>query len=397
MSKFVHIYSDPTLTTGVDSAKGNTPYAIYDNDNTYVTESISVCKYVARKLGHPVMQLEFNSSSIYACLEEAVSEYSQHINNYNIKNWMWEHYGSTNKQSGSTMGSTCSIQPTHTHMGTSFMLSDQYGEAINVGGGLTLHSGSIILTGSKQSYDLQSDSKITGSHTGERLEIQRIFNMGPSAITRFYDPFAGSFEQRQMLDAFGMGNVAPAVSFIMRPISYDIARAQAIETNDKVRKSAYSFELVNNELRIFPRPKDGDAGNKVYFQYYVRSDRASVTRDTTTNKVTDPSNVPYKFITYEEINAAGRNWIRKFTLALAKELLGIIRSKYASMPLPNGEVNLDGEALKAEGREEKTLLLDDIKEFLDSLSLTNKSREEQEQAESNQAVLNKAPLKIYIG
>ena len=106
MSKFVHIYSDPTLTTGVDSAKGNTPYAIYDSDNTYVTESISVCKYVARKLGHPVMQLEFNSSSIYACLEEAVSEYSQHINNYNIKNWMWEHYGSTNKQSGSTMGST---------------------------------------------------------------------------------------------------------------------------------------------------------------------------------------------------------------------------------------------------------------------------------------------------
>ena len=397
MSKFVYLYSDPTLTTGVDSAKGNTPYAIYDSDTTYVTESVSVCKYVARKLGHPVMQLEFNSSSIYACLEEAVSEYSQHINNYNIKNWMWEHYGATNKQSGSTMGSTGSIEPTHPHMGTTFMLSDQYGEAVNIGGDLTLHSGSIILTGSKQSYDLQSESSITASHTGERLEIQRIFNMGPSAITRFYDPFAGSFEQRQMLDAFGMGNVAPAVSFIMRPISYDIARAQAIETNDKVRKSAYSFELVNNQLRIFPRPKTGDAGDKVYFQYYVRSDVVSVNRDTTTSKVTDPSNVPYKFITYNEINAAGRNWIRKFTLAQAKELLGIIRSKYASMPLPNGEVNLDGEALKAEGREEKIQLLDELKEFLDSLSLTEKARAEQEQAEAQQSVLNKAPLKIYIG
>jgi hypothetical protein len=216
-------------------------------------------------------------------------------------------------------------------------------------------------------------------------------------MTRFYDPFAGSFEQRQMLDAFGMGNVAPAVSFILRPISYDVARAQAIETNDKVRKSNYSFELVNNELRIFPIPKSQDAGDKIYFQYYVRSDQESTTRTYTNSKVTDPSNAPYKFITYSEINSSGRQWIRKYCLALSKELLGIIRSKYASMPLPNGEVTMDGDALKAEGREEKTQLLDELKEFLESVSLSEASRKEQEVAEANQQVLNKAPLGIYIG
>ena len=244
-------------------------------------------------------------------------------------------------------------------------------------------------------YDLETDATLEKS--GRRLEIQRIFNYGPAAITRFYDPFAGSFEQRQMLDAFGFGNVAPAVSFIMRPISYDIARAQAIETNDKIRKSNYSFELINNKLRIFPRPSSNESGSKIYFQYYLRDDQETTTRSYTSNKVSDPSNIPYKFITYEEINAAGRQWIRKYSLALSKELLGIIRSKYSSLPLPNGEVAMDGEALKAEGREEKANLLEELSTFLEAVSLKEQATAEQEVANAQQEVLNKAPLKIYIG
>ena len=114
-------------------------------------------------------------------------------------------------------------------------------------------------------------------------------------------------------------------------------------------------------------------------------------------KVTDPSNVPYKFLTYSEINSNGRQWIRKYALALSRELLGIIRSKYANLPLPNGEVSLDGEGLKAEGREEKSALVEELREFLESVSLTEQSRKSQEQADANQSVLNKAPLKIYIG
>ena len=402
MAKSDYIYSDPG---GLD-VSGSTPYGTYDGDVAFVSESLSVCKFVARRLGHPVMQLEFNSGSIYAMFEEAVSEYSLHINNYNIKNWMWNSYGSENKISGSqyathtasyAMG-TGSFQPQHpNNMGTTFTLSEQYGQAAGVGGDVTLYTGSIALTSSKQVYDLQTDANVDSSHSGSRLEIQRVFNYGPNAISRFYDPFAGSFDQRSMLDAFGMGNVAPAVSFIMRPISYDIARANAIETNDKVRKSAYSFELQNNKLRIFPRPNTNDSGDKIYFQYYLRSDMGTTTQEFTNNKVSDPSNVPYKFLTYQEINASGRQWIKKYTLALAKELLGIIRSKYASMPLPNGEVSLDGEALKAEGREEKSVLMEELKEFLEAVSLTEKTKAEAEEAEANQQVLNKSPLGLYIG
>ena len=399
MPKADFIYADPTTT----NISGSTPYGTYDNDNAFVTESISVCKFVARRLGHPVMQVEIDSGSIYAMYEEAVSEYSTHINHYNIKNWLWESYGTEDRVSGSGYGSdgtssimgTGSFQPQSAHMGSTFLLSEQYGEAVNLGGDITLYSSSITLAEDVQVYNLQT--AVQADHTSSRIEVQRVFNQGPSAITRFYDPFAGSFEQRQMLDAFGMGNVAPAVSFVLRPISYDIARAQAIETNDLVRKSAYSFEIVNNEIRIFPRPASGDDGDKIYFQYYLKSDKGSTTRSWTNNKVSDPSNIPYKFLTYSEINAAGRQWIRKYTLALSKELLGIVRSKYASLPLPNGEVSMDGEGLKAEGREEKSQLLDDLKEFLDSVSLQERSRAEQDTAEAQQQVLNKAPLKIYIG
>ena len=238
MSKFQYLYEDPTLSNLSESIRlfnsapptgsGPTPYGTYDSDASFVSESLQVCKWTARRLGHPIMQLEFNSGSIFAMFEESVSEYSTHINNYNIRNWMWNSYGSNDRVSGSgwsndasqsVMG-TGSIETQHSHMGTTFFLSEQYGEAAQVGGNLTLYSGSIILSSSKQVYDLESEASL--EQDGNRLEIQRVFNNGPSAITRFYDPFAGSFEQRQMLDAFGFGNVSPAVSFIMRPISYDI-------------------------------------------------------------------------------------------------------------------------------------------------------------------------------
>ena len=394
MPKFDFIYTDPT---SVNQVTGSTPYGIYDADAQFQSESLQVCKYVSRKLGHPVMQLEFNSGSIYACFEEAISEYSQQINHYNTKNWMWEHYGSTARQSGSSFATTGSHEAEAPHMGSTFLLSEQYGEAVNVGGGVTMHTGSITITGSKQVYNLESESTLNSSHSDKRLEIQRVFNYGKAAISKFYDPFAGSYDNLELLDSFGMANVSPAVSYILRPISYDLARANAIETNDLVRKSAYSFELINNQIRIFPRPTSDDAGNKIYFQYYVKDEKSSTSRTYTNNKVSDPSNAPYKFITYSEINSAGRQWIRKYTLALSKELLGIIRSKYAALPLPNGEVGLDGEALKAEGREEKAQALEELKEFLESVSLTEKSKAEQEQAEAQQQVLNKAPLNIYIG
>ena len=392
MPKLDYAYSDPT--TFVSGAQ--TPYGTYDADSTFQTDILSVTKWVAKRLGYPVLQLEMPSGSIYACFEESINEYSYHINNYNIKNWMWEQYGEKNRISGSLgTGSLDPVVPTH---GPSITLSEKYGQAVNMGGNVDLKKGYITLSGSNQDYDLQ-DVWASVSESSKRIEVQRVFNHAPSSITRFYDPYAGSFDQRQLLDAFGFGNVSPAISFVLKPISYDLARANAIETSDLVRKSAYSFELHNNNLRIFPRPTTNDSGEKIWFEYYVKDDIRNTNPVSASMQggVSDPSNVPYKFITYSSINAPGRQWIRKFTAALSKELLGIIRSKYSALPIPDAEVTLDGEGLKAEGREEKTQLLEELKEFLESVSLTEKLKAEAEESNAQREVLAKAPLPIYIG
>ena len=391
MPKLDYAYTDPS-----SFVSGQTPYGTYDADSTFQTDIVSVTKWCAKRLGFPVLQLEIPSGSIYACFEEAVNEYSQHINNYNIKNWMWEQYGEKNRISGSL--STGSANPVTPSLGPSVTLSDKYGQVVGLSENYDLKKGFITLTGSKQDYDLQ-DVWANVSESGKRIEVHRVFNHMPAAVSRFYDPYAGSFDQRQLLDAFGFGNVSPAISFVLKPISYDLARANAIETSDLVRKSAYSFEIHNNNLRIFPEPLSGDAGEKIWFEYYVKDDIRNTNNPNADLQggVSDPSNVPYKFITYSSINQPGRQWIRKYTYALAKELLGIIRSKYSSMPIPDGEVTLDGEALKTEGREEKQQLLEELKEFLESVSLTEKLKAEAEEANAQQEVLAKAPLNIFIG
>ena len=392
MPKLDYAYSDPiTFVSGAQ-----TPYGTYDADSTFQTDILAVTKWVAKRLGYPVLQLEMPSGSIYACFEESINEYSYHINNYNIKNWMWEQYGEKNRISGSLgTGSLDPVVPTH---GLSITLSEKYGQVVNMGGNVDLKKGYITLSGSNQDYDLQ-DVWASVSESSKRIEVQRVFNHAPSSITRFYDPYAGSFDQRQLLDAFGFGNVSPAISFILKPISYDLARANMIETSDLVRKSAYSFELHNNNLRIFPRPTTSDTGEKIWFEYYVKDDIRNTNPVSASMQggVSDPSNVPYKFITYSSINAPGRQWIRKFTAALSKELLGIIRSKYSALPIPDAEITLDGEGLKAEGREEKTQLLEELKEFLESVSLTEKLKAEAEESNAQREVLAKAPLPIFIG
>ena len=392
MPKLDYAYSDPSGSF----ISGQTPYGTYDADSTFQSDIQSVTKWVAKRLGFPVLQLEIPSGSIYACFEESINEYSQHINNYNIKNWMWEQYGEKSRISGSL--STGSLDPVVPTQGPSVTLSEKYGSLVNMGGNVDLKKGFITISASKQDYDLQ-DVWASVSESSQRIEVQRVFNHAPSSITRFYDPYAGTFDQRQLLDSFGFGNVSPGISFILKPISYDLARANAIETSDLVRKSAYSFEIHNNVLRIFPNPTSNDNGEKIYFEYYVKNDIRNTNPVSASMQggVSDPSNVPYKFITYSSINAPGRQWIRKYTYALSKELLGIIRSKYSALPIPDAEITLDGEALKAEGREEKTQLLEELKEFLESVSLTEKLRNEAEEANAQREVLAKAPLQIYIG
>jgi hypothetical protein len=174
-----------------------------------------------------------------------------------------------------------------------------------------------------------------------------------------------------------------------------LLRLQAIEFNDTVRRSGYSFEIVNNRLRIFPIPMVNSV-SKVWFDYVIKSERSNPLKGNTGN-ISDFSNVPYENVTYEYVNSVGRQWIRRYAAALTKEMLGNVRGKYSSIPIPNSEITLNGADLLSAAQTEKDALLTELKEMLDSMSRQAQLERKQAEADAMQAQMNKMPLKIYIG
>tara|TARA_B100000123_G_C25668686_1_gene401057 strand:- start:400 stop:1008 length:609 start_codon:yes stop_codon:yes gene_type:complete len=202
-----------------------------------------------------------------------------------------------------------------------------------------------------------------------------------------------------MLDAFGFGGSSPAITFVMQPIYADLLRVQAIEFNDQIRKSAYSFNIVNNNLRIFPRITTNSSAS-IWVEWKEVTDRDNVLRTRysgSADTISDISNAPYDNMKYNSINDVGKQWIRKYGLALSKELLGMVRSKYGTIPIPNSEVSLDGETLRAEATAEKEQLVEQLREMLDQTSNKALMEADRESADNLQEKLKKVPYPMYIG
>jgi hypothetical protein len=292
---------------------------------------------------------------------------------------------------GAATGSNLTGQKVSSNFGGLIELAEEYGTEAGSGGNVTYLTGSINIESGQQIYDLTNTSSInleSGTPGTDAIEIKRLYHEAPPAIARFFDPFIGSgIGTQQMLDAFGFGNYSPGVSFMMMPIYADMLRMQAIELNDTVRRSAYSFQLSKDRIRLFPIP-DGNNFTKVYFDYILKADRSTIS---------DYSNVPYENVVYENINSVGRQWIRRYTLALAKEMLGYVRGKYSALPIPNAEVTLNGGDLISAATTEKEGLITELKEILDTMSRQAQLERKQAEADALQSQFNKMPMKIYIG
>ena len=371
---------------------GNTPFALYDTDVTFVTASVNTADWCAKRLGYPLTDIELQNINFFACFEEAVTEYGAQVNTYNIRDNMLNLYGSAT-------GSNLSGQKVSANFGGLIELAEEYGTEAGSGGNVTYYTGSISVTKNQQIYDLTDTTKVnleSGTPGTDAIEIKKIFHEAPPALVKYFDPFVGTgLGSQQMLDTFGWGNYSPGVSFMMMPIYADMLRIQAIEFNDQIRKSAYSFQLINDRIKFFPIP-DGSNFTKVYFQYIKKADRSNALKGNT-GTISDFSNVPYQNVTYSNINAVGKQWIRRYTLALAKEMLGYIRGKYSSIPIPNADVTLNGSDLISAGQTEKDGLITELKEILDTMSRQSQLERKQAEADAMQQQMNKIPLKIYIG
>ena len=285
-------------------------------------------------------------------------------------------------------------------------MSQQYGTLAGVGGNTAIKKGYVNLTASVQIYDLingafdaETGNSISASlsTSNSTIDVTRVYHEATPAITRFFDPYSvGAQGTLNLMSELGFGNYSPAAQFLMMPLYEDILRMQAIEFNDQIRKSAHTFNIVDNKLEIFPIPT-GAGMTRVYFEYMKRDEFEHDSQTIQADSLSDYSDIPYDFIQYRYINEVGKQWIRKYTLALTKELLGAIREKYSSVPIPDGDVNLDGAALRSEAQVEKDALITQLRENLEEMSRKNVMENKAHESDHHQDMLRKVPLKIYVG
>ena len=372
------------------AVSGSTPFGFYDDDSDFQTEAPQFATWCARRLGYPLMSVELQDVQFYACLEESISEYSAQVNQFNIVDNLLT-------LRGQPTGSNFTHKRVTNTFANTIKLSQEYGTEAKVGGNVDLKKGSISVTSGSQEYDLDA-LYANVSESGEAIEIKRVYYESTPAIQRYFDPYATTgYGTINLVQGFGFGDYSPAVSFTLMPIFEDLLRVQAIEMNDQIRKSAYSFTLTNNKLRIFPDP---DKNRTLYFDYVVKSDRDDPLKTEMSGPadvVSDYSNVKYDNMQFTHINDVGRQWIRKYGLALTKELLGIIRSKYGTVPIPNADTTLDGDTLRSEAAAEKEGLITQLREILEQTSRKALLEADKDEAEFLQEKLQKVPYPIYIG
>ena len=328
-----------------------TTFGFYDDDQDFQNDADKVSIWCAQRLGYPLVDVELQQINFYSCFEEAVSEYGAQVYN--------------------------------------FQIIDNLGKIVGTPTGSSLNQINV-------KEDLSTNfSNVGGNSIGDYATEQRIYHSSPAAINRYFDPYAGTGTGIQsLMQTFGFGNYSPGVNFMLMPIYFDALKLQAIELNDQIRKSGYSFNIeANRYLKLFPIPtKD----YTLHFEYVLKSTANAPVKNTADNLITDISNVPYTTPTYIHINQPGRQWIRRYALALAKEMLGGVRGKYQSVPIPGDVTTLDHARLLAEAKDEKNKLIEELQSLLDETTRVKQLERKNEEADLTQKTFYKVPYPIYI-
>lgn len=371
---------------------GDTPFGFYDNDQDFQCDVENTAVWIGRRLGHGLSDVELQSIHMFSAYEEAVTEYGNQVNTFAARDNLMSLLGF---ETGSINLSQNYVQPT---LRSVLRLSKHYGSEVAAGGKLTYFTGSINVVTNKQVYDITEATIERGDFNTDEFTIRKIFHQIQPSLTRFLDPSLGTgLGTQQMMEQFGWGSYSVPGNYLLAPLHADMLRIQAIEFNDDIRKSGYSFQLTGNRLRLFPIPT---SNFKLYFNYTLDSESLPGGIDGNTNtgngKVTDHSNVPYFLIKYKNINEIGRQWIRKYALAVAKEILGYIRGKYSSLPIPDGEITMNADELVSSAKAEKESLITELREMLDQMSTQSQLERKANEADNLAKQLKYIPMKIYV-
>jgi hypothetical protein len=371
---------------------GDTPFGFYDYDYNFQQDADRVANFCAQRLGYPLVDIELQSINFYTAFEQAITAYGNELYAYKIR----DNYLSIEGNDKNTVLNDFLPRP---NLGSIIRIAEQYGTEAGSGGNVDWYTGSIPMVSNQQIYDLNQWAEVSASlAAGDSIEVKRVFYEKRPAIARYFDHYAGTGNGIQSLSTpFGFGNYALGIDFLLMPVNYDMQKIQAIELNDQIRRSAYTFELINNKLRIFPIPGDMNKDDVIRIEYIKKSERNLAYVSGSSNLVSDVSNAPFINPNYTKINSVGKQWIFEYTLALCKQTLGFIRGKYSTIPVPGSEVTLNQSDLLSQAESDKAALLERLRLYFDETSKKALMERKKDESEYLQKELNNVPLYIYIG
>mgnify|MGYP000279875412 CR=1 FL=1 len=311
---------------------------------------------------------------------------------------------------GDASGSAVNLSFPRFEYGYAKRIADGIATAVGAGGNQTMYSASFTTINGVQDYDLQtviSSSAASNSDeaTGDavpyaglvgnkKVRIEKVFYKTPQSMWRFYGYYGG-------LNVVGnlnyYGQFSDDTTFEIIPSWHNKLQATAYEDHLWTRLSHYSYEIHNNKLRLFPIP-DGFVKN-MWVQFSIDTDgwTEDADRKQGVDGINNMNTLPFDNVPYQNINAIGKQWIRKYTLALVKEMLGGIRGKYQSLPIPGETTTLDYARLLQEASAKKAALIEELRGLLDETTRLKQLERKNQEAQQTQETFYKVPYPIYVG
>ena len=394
------------------STTSPTPFGVFDSEKDFIIDANAMVTFVKRKLGDDILSVELTNKQVWMSFEEATLEYGRIINEYQSKSQLGNLLGndlniptndSDTRDGGPSGGESKFPRETLEYL---MRKAEPYASHAATGGAYNIYSGSIDLVNGQQDYNIYDTLKFVDPNDNtEKLvksapafgtskwRIFEVMHFSPQAAYRFFDTTSAI---NYLNNEFAFESFTPETVFYVLPVFEDLLRAQQMDISNRVRRSNYSYELIGQNLRIFPRPTvDAGTTKKLWIRFGKATDGlAPDITDSSIDGVSGLHNIPFNDITYANINSMGRQWIRQYTFALAKELLGLVRSKFGSIPIPSGDLQLNGSDLLSQAQSEKEKLISQLREMLDSLTYDKLLEGQATEVSSMQTILKAVPIPL---
>ena len=410
----------PSTGTEAD-VSASCPIGVYAGSTDFLSGAAAQVAYTYKKLGGDILDIELKAENVYANYEEACLEYSYLLNVHQSKNsigsalgvttgsfdHMGEFSGST-KASGSAANDGANVKFPKMKIESALRLADNYSTIAGVGGTEPIYSASFDTVGNQQDYDLQqivetaavdSDNSAYPYYNkvgNNRIVIKNVYYRTPFAVWRFYGYYGGLNVVGNM---HNYGQYTDDSSFEVIPAWHNKMQAISYEDHLYTRTSHYSYEIIDNKLRLYPIPS-GISPEKFWFRFSIKTSafEDDGNNEDGLNGVNNMNNLPFENIPYKSINAIVKQWIRRFALALSKETLGQVRGKFGgSIPIPGDNISLNASDLLSQAKDEQNALRDELKTVLDEMTYDKLLEKESTMADNATKAQEKAPLPVFVG